>query len=74
MGRVLGGKFAVSALVTALQWTSRLIPGIGWAVLAGELLWYLLIRPLGWDKYLPKVDWEGIFGAFIWDGWIPEID
>lgn len=60
--------------MTALRWTARLIPGIGWAVLAGELLWHLLIKPLGWDRYLPAVDWQGIFGAFSWDGWIPEID
>ena len=47
-----GAKFALKGLVTALKWGSRLIPVIGWALLAGELLWHLLVKPLGWDEYL----------------------
>ena len=47
-----GAKFALTGLVTALKWGSRLIPGIGWALLAGELLWHVLVKPLGWDEYL----------------------
>ena len=47
-----GAKFALKELVTALKWGSRLIPGIGWALLAGELLWHVLVKPLGWDEYL----------------------
>ncbi|WP_444453106.1 phage tail tape measure protein [Rhodobacter capsulatus] len=69
-----GGKFALRALVTALKWTTRLIPVIGWALLAGELIWNLLIKPLGWDKYLPSIDWGRVWGAFSWHGWLPELD
>ena len=52
--RLAGGgkRFALKGLVTAIKWGSRLIPGIGWALLAGELLWHLLVKPLGWDEYL----------------------
>ncbi len=61
-------------LIPALKWGSRLIPGIGWAVLAGELAWHLLVKPLGWDRYLPGIEWSKVFGAFSWDGWIPKVD
>ncbi|MDD7908570.1 phage tail tape measure protein [Pseudovibrio exalbescens] len=67
-------KLSWRLLIPALRWGSRLIPGIGWAVLAGELAWHLLIKPLGWDKYLPSIDWQQIVGAVSWEGWIPRID
>ncbi|KZL19713.1 hypothetical protein [Pseudovibrio sp. Ad37] len=43
-------------------------------MLAGDLAWHLLIKPLGWDKYLPSIEWSEVFGAFSWDGWIPKVD
>lgn len=57
-----------------MRWGARLIPGIGWAFLAGDLAWNLLVKPLGWDKYLPEINWSEIFGSFTWEGWLPEID
>ncbi|WP_205879943.1 hypothetical protein [Leisingera sp. NJS201] len=67
-----------SSLIKPLSWlgrgAARFIPVIGWAVLAGELAWHLLIKPLGWDEYLPSIDWKRVWGAFSWEGWLPEVD
>ena len=50
-------------LVKPLSWVAlRAIPVIGWAALAGELVWDWLIKPLGWDKYIK----QGLDDAWGW--------
>lgn len=73
-----GWRASLNSLIRPLSWLGRgalrFIPVIGWATLAGELLWHFLIKPLGWDEYLPSIDWQRIWGAFSWEGWLPEVD
>lgn len=55
IGAALGAITPLSwaKIIPRLAWGAmRFIPSIGWAVLAGELAWNLLIKPLGWDEFL----------------------
>lgn len=67
-----GGKlFKLSTLLKALKWTAKLIPGIGWAVLAGELAWNLLLKKLPWSEWIDKIDWSYWF-SFSWVNELPD--
>ena len=67
-------KLRLASLVTPLIWTSRLIPVIGWSILAGTLAWKFLIKPLGWDKFVPSVDWSSLVGSIDWRDGIPVVN
>lgn len=76
------GKFGMNAkgwgrLITPLKWFARgalrLIPFIGWAVMAAEIglfAWrYLGLSKLPWRDWIPEVDWKGLaakVGGFSW--------
>ena len=50
---LLKGGFKLSNLLRPLVWTARLLGGpISWALIATELAWHTIIKPLGWDEYL----------------------
>lgn len=86
LGMTRGGW---GALVRPLVWAAKiggraLIGPIGWALLAGELLWHLLIKPLGWDEYLSLdalsgyiedikewFTWENLLEVISWVTWLP---
>ncbi|WP_052265145.1 phage tail tape measure protein [Ruegeria sp. ANG-R] len=76
------GKFGMNArgwgrLITPLKWFARgalrLIPVIGWAVMAAEIgmfAWkYLGLSELPWREWIPDIDWKGLaskVGLFTW--------
>lgn len=86
LGMTKGGW---GALVRPLVWAAKiggraLIGPIGWALLAGELLWHLLIKPLGWDQYLSLdalsgyiedikewFTWGNLLEVIAWATWLP---
>ncbi|WP_068305272.1 phage tail tape measure protein [Pararhodobacter sp. CCB-MM2] len=81
-------RLALSALLTPLRWTSRLLPRIRWASLAGRLSWRSLITPLSWLgrgalRFIPVIGWAILAGELAWNllikplGWdeyLPTID
>jgi len=69
-----GKRFALSRLLVPLKWGARLIPGIGWAMLAGELIWNLLIKPIDWSQFgWLKFDWAEILPSWNWGRIIPAL-
>ena len=86
LGMTRGGW---GALIRPLVWAANiggraLIGPIGWALLAGELLWRYLITPLGWDEYLSLdalsgyiedikdwFTWGNLLEVISWATWLP---
>ena len=74
--RLAGGgrRFALSGLVRAITWGAKLIQGIGWAALAGELAWHLLIKKIDWSQFeWLKFDWKSILPEWDWASIIPSL-